>query len=336
MKTLSTIDAIKKLNWPTVKPKSCEITLHYNCNAKCIFCYTENALSKINIDIEKAIIHLKKSYDNGSTLCQIIGGEPTIYTELNKIIISAKKIGYPIIQIVTNGIKLADYKFLKNLKYCGLNSITFSVHSHISKKHDKIVGVKNAFSKIIKAIENAIKLDIHITIGTAVTYINHKDIPHIVSFFHQKYHIESFHIIALHLLGQVYKSKNKLLIKYSQTLPYIKKTIEYLASEKAFPLSQILSNYTPCLLPGYEDLISDWKIPYFDDDLILPEKTYYNSMYTMITDNLRMKTNKCKQCIYYKICAGFEKKYYEEFGDSEFKPLNKIHKAPNISCFYKK
>lgn len=336
VKTISTLDAIKKFNWPTIKPKSCEITLHYLCNAKCIFCYTENPISDINLDIRNAILNMKRSYIDGSRLCQIIGGEPTTYPELEKIIIAARKIGYPIIQIVTNGLKLHNYYFFKSLVDAGLNSVTFSIHSTSPQKHNNIVGVKDAFTKVIKSVENAIKLKIHITIGTAVTSLNYKDIPKLVRYFNHKYSIESFHIIALHMIGQAGRFKNKLSIRYTETLPYIKEAVEYLEKKKAFPLSQILSNYTPCLLPGYEELISDWKIPFYDDDLILPEKSYYNSMYTMITNNLRMKSKKCSRCIYYKICAGFEKKYFNEFGDSEFKPLNKIYKPPYITCFYKR
>ncbi len=337
MKALSTIDAIKKFNWPYIKPKSCEITLHYACNAKCVFCYTETEVNPISIDLKKAAFHMKKSYENGSRLCQIIGGEPTVYPELEKIISVAKKIGYPIIQIVTNGINLSDRKMIKKLKKAGLNSITFSVHSHKAKTHNEIVGVNGAFNKILKAIENAIDEEIHITIGTAVNSFNFKDIPNLVKYLNEKYSIETFHIIGLHIIGHAKENKDKLIISYSQTLPYIKQAIEYLASKNAFPLSQILSNYTPCLLPGYEDLISDWKIPFSnDDDLILPEKNYYSSMYTMITNTLRIKTKKCLKCIYSKICAGFEKKYYEIFGDKEFIPLTKIYSPPKISCFYKR
>lgn len=336
MKALSTLKAIAKFNWPYVKPKSCEITLHYLCNAKCVFCYNDIKIPDTSLDLKKTVAHINRSFKNGSRLCQIIGGEPTLYPHLEKVISIARKIGYPVIQIVTNGLVLSDIRKMELLKKAGLNSITFSIHSFRKSVHDRVVGISGAFEKIEKSVENAIKLEIHITVGTAVTSINYRDIPGLVKYFNQKYQIESFHIIALHMIGHADREKAKLKISYKHTIPYIKKAVEYLQSCNAFPLSQILSNYTPCLLPGYEDLISDWKIPFSDDDLILPEKSYYDSMYTMITENLRTKTRKCKKCIYYRICAGFEKKYYEEFGDDEFVPLNKIHKPIQLSCFYKK
>lgn len=337
MKALTTLEAIEKFNWPKYRSRVCEITLNYQCNAKCFFCYTETINPFKEMKLRDVIIHLHKSYTNNEArICQIIGGEPTLYPYLINVISAAKKIGYKIIQLVTNGIKLHDFKFVKKLKEAGLNSITFSVHSSISTKHDSIVGVGGAFHKIKKAIENAIKLEIYVNIGTAVTSLNYKDIPEIVKYFNNIYSIETFHIIALHMIGRVSMFKKDLKVKYTSTLPYIKKAINHLISKNAFPISQILSNYTPCLLPGYENLISDWKIPFYDDDLILPETSYYNSMYTMITKKLRIKTSKCENCIYYKICAGFEKKYYEEFGDNEFKPLKKIHAPIKLSCFYKR
>ncbi len=56
----------------------------------------------------------------------------------------------------------------------------------------------------------------------------------------------------------------------------------------------------------------------------------------MITNTLRMKGKNCKKCIYFKICAGFEKKYFEVYGDNEFKPLKSIAKSLPIAVFYKR
>jgi len=339
MKAISTLDAIKKYSFPLYRTKICELTINYNCNAKCVFCYTEDSFfnSSGKLDLQKSFKYMRTSFEDGARIIQFIGGEPTIYPELDKLISISKKIGYKAIQIVTNGLKLSDISYFKHLIDVGLNSVVFSVHGADEKIHDRVVGVDGAFKKINKAIEYAVRKKIHITIGTAVTSINYKEIPKIARWAYENYGIENYHFIAVHFIGEADKNTNVVGISYFETKPYIIEALEYLYLKNVFPLSPILSNYLPCILPGFENLISDWKLPYsFDDDLYLPEKVYKASMYTMITDRLRMKSKKCRECIYFKICAGFEKKYFERYGDKEFSPLLNIPSPFGMNTFYKK
>ena len=340
MKNLKTIEAIEKYNWPYHKTKVCELTLNYNCNAHCVFCYSspeiESWKNKGLLDIKKATQYMMDSYKSGARLLQAIGGEPTIYPALPEILSLARKIGYPIIQIVTNGQRMADYSYAKKLRDSGLNTVTFSLHAPEPKLHDRIVGLDNAFRNIIKAIENSIKLNIYINIGTAVNSLNYKKIPKLAEFIYENYSIESYHFVAMHFIGGAEENREKLKTSYSQTLPYLKKALYYLSEKRIMAIAPILSNYQPCLLPGLEHLISDWMYPFNDDDLYLPEKVYRESMYTMITNTLRMKGKKCDECIYSKLCAGFEKKYFEIYGDREFKPLKSVAKPFPIAVFYRR
>ncbi|MEW5950967.1 MAG: radical SAM protein [Elusimicrobiota bacterium] len=336
--SMKTLEAVEKYDWPYHRTKVCELTLNYDCNARCVFCYSSPEMdewkNKNRLDIKTAASYMNNSYKTGSRVLQIIGGEPTVYPNLSEIIKIAKKIGYPVIQIVTNGQRASDFNYLKNLKYAGLNSITFSIHAPDKKLHDSIVGVKGAFSKIIKALENAVKLDIYPSVGTAVNALNYKQIPALVKFLYDRYNMESYHIIAMHFIGAAGKNEKKLSVSYSQTLPYIKEALKFLSSKRIMPISALLSNYQPCLLPGCENIISDWKIPFCDDDLYLPEKVYKDSMYSMITDTLRMKGVNCEKCIYSGICAGFERRYYDIYGDKEFKPLKSAAKPISMGVFY--
>lgn len=338
MRCLSTISAVEKYNWPYIRTKLCELTLNYNCNARCVFCYSfpemDEWKNSKDLDIKTASSYMIDSYKSGSRIVQIIGGEPTVYPKLLEIIKIAKKIGYPVVQIVTNGQRMSDYSYARSLKEAGLNSVTFSVHSSNASIHDLMVGVNGAFRKILKALENVSKLGIYISTGTAINAINYTQIPQLVKFLYKNFGIESYHLIAMHFIGAAEKNNKNLAVSYSQTLPYLKQALSFLACQKIMPISPILSNYQPCVLPGCEHLISDWQIPFADDDLYLPEKVYRQSMYSMITDLLRMKGEKCKECIYQNICAGFEKKYFEIYGDKEFRPLKSKLRPFPLPVFY--
>jgi len=339
MNSLSTIEAIKKYEWPYHRTKVCEITLHYKCNIKCVFCYSSPELdewkNKNPMLISNVFKDLISSYQNGSKIVQFIGGEPTIYPELDKAILFAKKKGYKVIQIVTNGQKMADPVFAERIKKAGLNSASFSIHHIIPQKHDETVQTHGAFKKTIKGIENAIKNEIYVTANIAITALNYKHIPDMVKFLYDNYGIETYSLIAAHFIGIADKNSHKLKVSYSDIVPYVLKTLSFLESKNILPVSPILSNFVPCVAPGCEHIISDWQIPFNDDDLYLPEKSYKNSMYLHITNTLRMKTDKCKKCIYFNLCAGFEKSYYKIFGGKEFEPIKTISKPVAISPFYK-
>lgn len=339
LKALSIKRAISLFGWPVKKPKSAEITLNYSCNAKCVFCYSSPELeewkNKNSLSFSDIVKNLTSSYNSGSRMVQIIGGEPTIRDDLPEIIKAAKILKYPVIQMVTNGIRLSDFNYFKSLYESGLNSVTFSLHADKPEIHDKIVGIDGAYVKTKKAIENALKLGVYVTVGTAVNKLNYRRIPALVNFLLKNYSIDSCHIISLHYIGSGSVNVNKLKISYTAQLPYIKRALSFFEKYKIQPAVKFLSNYLPCILPGYEHIISDWEYPYKDDDLYLPEATYENKMYTMITNKLRMKAPSCKDCFYFKRCAGFEKEYFKYYGAKEFKPLKeKPKKVFSMDPYY--
>lgn len=338
MKLLKTIEAVEKYSWPYARTKVCELTLNYNCNARCVFCYSspqmEEWKNSSSLDIKTASSYMLDSYKAGSRILQVIGGEPTVYPDLPQVLKIARRIGYPVIQIVTNGQRMSDYVYARSLKDAGLNTATFSIHYPEASLHDSIVGVKGAFKNILKALENAGKLGIYVSTGTAVNALNYRRVPALVKFLNKRFAVESYHLIAMHFIGGADINSKKLRTSYSQTLPYVKEALSFLASRRVLPVSAVLSNYQPCLLPGFEHLISDWQIPFCDDDLYLPEKVYRESMYSMITDSLRMKGPKCSSCLYSRLCAGFERKYFEIYGDGEFRPLKSRSRPFPLSVFY--
>jgi len=324
-KALSYRQAAARFGWPAGRMKICELTLGYSCNARCVFCYSspelENWKERPSMDLRRAGEHLLASYKNGARMLQIIGGEPTINEDLPRVISLAKRTGYLAVQIVSNGLKLADEDFVKTLVKSGLNTANLSIHGPDRVTHDAVVGVEGAFESTLKAARNLIDAGVYINTGTAVTGINYRKIPALAAFVLRELGVDSCHIIAAHYLGAAFKRRRALRVTYTEQMPYIKKAVAAFRLAYVRPAFAFLSNYLPCVLPGYEALMGDWKYPEADDDLYLPEASHEGRMYTMITETLRMKSPYCKRCVYCGVCAGFEKTYFEMFGGGEFVPL---------------
>ena len=78
----------------------------------------------------------------------VTGGEPTVRDNIVDLVKKAKELGFPQVQIATNGVKLANNPVLaQQLKYTGLST----VYLHF----DGVTPATNPFLKIhLKALEN--------------------------------------------------------------------------------------------------------------------------------------------------------------------------------------
>lgn len=304
-----------------MKCKRCELTLNYRCNAKCMHCYIDNSLkTKNDMDFNSAIHYLYKSYKEGARTLALIGGEPTLYEKLIEVIASARKIGYEYILLLTNGIKLADMEYAKKLVENGLNLVKISLHSANPKKHDHIMGMKGAFKSFMKAVENINKLNIPCALDTVVFKENYQELPELVDFAFKQLNSINFNFVSCHYDGEAFKNKEKFFVSYSQQVPFLKEAVNRFKINGIRPPTHIFSNYPPCIMPGYEHLISDWKKN--DDDLYLPDNASKPKKIIESLSLKRVKAKSCEECIYNEICIGIEKEYVKMAGGTyEFIPI---------------
>ncbi|KAF0127693.1 MAG: putative Fe-S oxidoreductase [Elusimicrobia bacterium] len=319
-------EAARKFGWPKSRMKVCELTLNYACNARCVFCYSspdmEEWKGKDDMRYRQAADYLMFSYRNGARMVQFIGGEPTIYPELPKLVRLAKKIGYPAIQVISNGINLGDRAYASELAACGMNTASISIHGDNAAMHDAVTGIKGSFKKAVRACGNLLDLGVYLNINTAITALNYRQLPAFTGFALDNFRTDSVHLIAAHFTGAAGRSPEKLIVRYSLQAPYLREAIAAFGRRRVRPAFRFLSNYVPCLLPEHANLMKDWELPDRDDDLFLPEEKHVGRMYAMVTDKLRAKAETCSRCVYNGVCAGFEKNYAAHFGRGEFRPVS--------------
>ena len=129
------------------------IDLTNRCNLDCEFCFA-NARACGFIyeptfdEIVKMLTLLRDQKPVPAPAVQFSGGEPTMRSDLAKIISKAKEVGFPQVQIASNGVRLAkEPEYAKELKDAGLNT----VYLHF----DGVTPKTNPFLAIHKkAVEN--------------------------------------------------------------------------------------------------------------------------------------------------------------------------------------
>lgn len=129
------------------------IDITTRCNLNCPVCYRDRS-SQQDLSFELLKTLALKYQEKIISLC---GGEPTIRKDLPEIIkLFAKRNS---VFLVTNGIRLVDYDYLKNLKEKGLQYISFSFNGLSDDVYKKING-EPLLNLKLKALNNIKKTGI--------------------------------------------------------------------------------------------------------------------------------------------------------------------------------
>jgi len=143
------------LNEPLIMPDMLQIDVTHRCNLRCKMCNIwacprkEFSTSEIKRLIDEA-------YHWGIGELYLVGGEPTVRSDILKIINYAGKRGIKTI-ITTNGVLLSEKKFAEKIVASSLNYLSFSLDGANAKTHDCLRG-KGVFNKVIRAINLVNKL----------------------------------------------------------------------------------------------------------------------------------------------------------------------------------
>jgi len=142
---------------PPPEPRRIEIHLGTRCNGRCVFC-----MSSVNRDQkepwaepERVKAELRHFYGQGCRAAGFLGGEPTAYPDLLDCVAYARDLGFARILLCTNGLRLCDAGFCRELVEAGLTRVTLSVHSHKARIEDRLITrVPGALARKVAAVRN--------------------------------------------------------------------------------------------------------------------------------------------------------------------------------------
>ncbi len=171
-----------------IKFRSIWLSITYNCNNRCTWCYSNSTSEEIRGNVmSKGILDGSRKLlkELGIKKITLIGGEPTMYKGLEDIIATSKEIGFDV-GMVSNGRNFSSRRFTKKIKSAGLDRLTISVEGSCSEMHDKITQVAGSFEQTIKGIDNCYEFGVPIATESTVSYVNQDDLPNLVRFFKSK------------------------------------------------------------------------------------------------------------------------------------------------------
>jgi len=158
------------------------IDLTNRCNLDCDFCFA-NARACGFIyeptfdEIVKMLQLLRNEKPVPAPAVQFSGGEPTMRKDLVEIIRKAKELGFPQVQIATNGVRLSkEPEFVQQLKDAGLNTVYLHFDG-VSKATNPFLAIHE------KAVENLKSVGLGVVlVPTIIRGRNDQEIGDIIRF----------------------------------------------------------------------------------------------------------------------------------------------------------
>ncbi len=150
------------------------------CNMRCKHCYQRASRPLPDELTLKEKLRLVEELEKaGVAAVALSGGEPTIHPDFLITVraISSKGM-YP--AVATNGWMFANIDFLKKAREAGLRYVEVSIDSAYPYKHDEFRGVKGAWERAVKALENAVRLGMSHAMAVTITRQNVNEVDEIL------------------------------------------------------------------------------------------------------------------------------------------------------------
>jgi len=311
------------------------LTLNRECNLRCKWCYAQGTgyNSQRQMSLEQAYFFIDIAEKLHLKHITLIGGEPTCYKYLDKVISYCTKKNIKT-GLVTNGVLLSNNNYLERLISNGLTSVNISIKAKDEEDYKMLTGV-DCYKKVLKAIENLKNSKIQFTVSYVIskdTIDNFIDVMieckkhgaynFYLSFcnpFFDEDKINEYQSNPIQLIDGFVRQYSRLsteIEKFSfhQNLPFCLWPEEFI--EKAKPHMKSV-----CQMHEKKGLIVDtngdlllcnslYDYPYgkfgedYKDFTSLQEYLHSNKVMEIYKQVLRSPSQKCSACDSFKKCAG--------------------------------
>lgn len=244
------------------------IFLTNRCNAKCGFCPQPHTTEDCFTLGEVAeLVRLMRS---NTEFLGITGGEPTLARDILLETIRACRCHLPNarIDLLTNGILLADDSFVKELAEIGHDGLVFEIplYSDVPSEHDQVMGV-SGFSPTSKGVFNLTRRRQKVAIRTVIHSGNYRRLPQFAEFVCRNFPF-AYHV-ALMGLEVINKARETAKSYWIDPVEYVAELEEAVCILNRADINVSVYNHPLCVLPSSlwrfaRASISPWKRDYRD------------------------------------------------------------------------
>ena len=130
-----------------------ELLVGLECSSNCLFC-SDRPDTRPGPEKAHLLDVLQKGYEQGFRGLEFGGLEPTSRRDLHDLIAAARSIGFKSIQVISNGERLADSGYLRELFDAGLSMLVISIHAADEATETTLTRCPGLFTKKQQALKN--------------------------------------------------------------------------------------------------------------------------------------------------------------------------------------
>jgi MoaA/NifB/PqqE/SkfB family radical SAM enzyme len=227
------------------------------------------------------------------------GSEITLNRDLPKLAQLARQAAFKHVRIQTNGVRLADPNYCRELVDAGIDEYFISIMAADAQTHDDIAAVKGAFERTFKGLENLDSYDnVYLLTNTVITK---RSYSHLAKIVERLVHLRRLVQIDFWNYFPMSETDDKdLIVSHLEILPFLQQAISVAWKNR---IAVEVKNFPECLLGDYRPALNNDQPQLFIDEAFWQE----------------FQRNGFYQCVYREQCGsqqclGLNTAYIKKYG----------------------
>jgi len=196
----------------TVLPEACPfrtvvIDITHRCNMACRNCYIPNRTIP-DLDTEWVISMMRRLPER--TFVRFIGAEPTLHRDLPRMIAESRRLRlHPV--LVTNGLRLADRDYLRELKSAGVQIVVLSFNGGFNDDLYERIDEMRCADKKIAALDNLRAEHLYTSLGMIIVRgVNEQEPAEVLRYSMKNRFVRELHLRAIGAVGRYMRDSSPL------------------------------------------------------------------------------------------------------------------------------
>lgn len=288
-----------------------DVVMAYDCNLACTYCTITDAMRQRSLSTEQIAREIARAASRGFREVAFTGGEPTIRSDLSKLVQFARSKGFTSIKVASNGLRYAHAPYLDHLVSCGVNRFHISLHARDDAHYERTVQLAGTAVHRRKAIENLAQRNL----DPVADLILKTDTYGEVAAWIRDLHALGLRRFALWLVSLTDQNAGNVeqLPRITQVLPGV---LEAFDDARRGGYEVVALHLPRCFLRGYED-----HVRHPGDELVTvvtPDEVF-DLRDSRLAGGVRPEP--CQRCVWHDRCPGLRPDYIEQFGIAELEPV---------------
>jgi MoaA/NifB/PqqE/SkfB family radical SAM enzyme len=275
-----------------------------------------------NVDLKEVDEFLENNKNQGFEAVSVIGGEPTIFRGLEDVLMRIQHHGYPMIQMFTNGRRLASLEYAEKIVNLGVSFFIVSLHTSDPELHDDLTAAPGGWHEIVTAIRNIKKLGQNVQTMSVISQQTYSTLRQTVELLIDL-GVDIIDLSAMCPGGLASVHWQDLKISYEEVFPYLEEAI---ATCREAGREVVLEGFPFCAVRPYEELCVEY--PDTRKERMLFHGHLIEDYDTCLNTTSKVRIPACTGCSVQSVCGGVYRGYINSYGQGEFAAIAATTHSP--------